>query len=489
MISPDFLRDCIEITVRRSVGSPIYPTTPLPDPPLGAHTHPGAHSDFYGIPSNPISIYHTGDLCPKLIDPDAWRVSKETWPICKHPIASVWRELGRQVYEYFDSVAVKWTSIDPVRFAEVGRNAQAGPLFLWVGVMPGTLSHDDAEVAAVGCKDILAQSQITDVEIAFRESVFTRSAGPQLLDYISHIDPNVDVRGPFTPALGLQIAGKATPHIEGTGGLYICEGGESDRVFVLTTRHVVFPPSAYRNDLYSGKKKGQPHPGVILLGSRAYQGALKSIMGNIGHQAILIECYNDELEGLGEAVDIRKTHILLFLLFWCFSYFFTKKHEKAQKSIKSQVLVTWLFVLLWYFFYFFTKIYKKAEKSRKSKIWVFLMEGEDATQGKKREKVKVKMKEAEKSIEILDEFHGMNTKLWSAESQRVVGHVAYAPPISVGTGDKCYTEDWALIELHREKINDWKGFKGNVFRLGTYRSILPKSSNLNILSRNQNFAR
>ena len=420
MISPDFLRDCIEIAVRRSVGSPIYPTTPLPDPPLGAHTHSGAHSDFYGLPSNPISIYHTGDLCPKLIDPDAWRVSKETWPICNHwhPIAPVWRELGRQVYEYFDSVAVKWTSIDPVRFAEVGRNAQAGPLFLWVGVMPGTLSRDDAEVAAVGCKDILAQSQITDVEIAFRESVFTRSAGPQLLDYISHIDPNVDVRGPFTPALGLQIAAKATPHIEGTGGLYICEGGERDRVFVLTTRHVVFPPSAYRNDLYSGKKKGQPHPGVILLGSRAYQGALKSIMGNIGSQAILIECHNDELEGLGEAV-----------------------------------------------------------------------EGEDATRGKKREKVKVKIKEAEKSIEILDEFHGMNTKFWSAESQRVVGHVAYAPPISVGTGDKCYTEDWALIELHREKINDWKGFKGNVLRLGTYRSILLKPCNLTILSRNQNFAR
>ena len=46
---------------------------------------------------------------------------KEVRPISKHPIGPVWRELGRLVYEYFDSIAVKWTSIDPVRFAEVGK--------------------------------------------------------------------------------------------------------------------------------------------------------------------------------------------------------------------------------------------------------------------------------------------------------------------------------------------------------------------------------
>ena len=393
MISPDFLSDCIAIAARRSIGSPISPITTLPHSPLGFNAHSGAHTDFYGLPSNPVSIYHTGDLWPRPIDPEARRVPKEARPICEHPIAPVWRELGRQVYEYLDSVAVKWTSIDPVRFAQVGK--KAGPLFLWVGVMPGTLSRDDAEVAAVGCKDILAQSQITNVEIAFRESVFTRSAGPQLLDYVPFVYPDADVRGPFTPALGLQIAAKATPHFEGTAGLYICEGGKSNRVFVLTTRHVVLPPSAYCNDLYSQKKKALPHREVILLGSKAYQGVLESIMGNIGRQATLVDYYKDELEGLGVAV-----------------------------------------------------------------------EGEGATQAKKREKFKVLLKDAEKSIESLDKFHGMNTKFWGAESQRILGHVAYAPPISVGTGDKRYTEDWALIELHREKI-DWKGFKGNVLRLGT----------------------
>ena len=132
---------------------------------------PDLDSDcYYGLPSNPISIYHTGKPWPKPTGPESQRVPKEARPISIHPIAHVWRVLGRQIYEYFDSIDIKWTSIDPVRFAEVG-NKDAGPLFIWVGVMPKTLSRKDAENAAVRCKQILARFQITSVEIAFRESI------------------------------------------------------------------------------------------------------------------------------------------------------------------------------------------------------------------------------------------------------------------------------------------------------------------------------
>lgn len=208
----EFLSECIVIATRDSAGSPLSPTAVgdldiLPPSPLGSDSYPEAHSDYYGIPSNPVSIYHTGDPWPKPTGAEAQRVPKEARPICIHPIAPVWRKLGQEIYEYFDSVGLKWTSIDPVRFAEVGK--EAGPLFLWVGVMPRTLSRKDAEDAAVRCKQILAESRIAGVEIAFRESVFTRSAGPQLLNHVPSVDPTADVRGSFTPALGLSIAPKA----------------------------------------------------------------------------------------------------------------------------------------------------------------------------------------------------------------------------------------------------------------------------------------
>jgi hypothetical protein len=64
---------------------------------------------------------------------------------------------------------------------------------------------DGPEAAAIGYKRILANAQFPDVEIAFRESVFTRSTGPQLLDHVFSIDP-ANICSPFTPALGVQIA-------------------------------------------------------------------------------------------------------------------------------------------------------------------------------------------------------------------------------------------------------------------------------------------
>ena len=37
-------------------------------------------------------------------------------------------------------------------------------------------------------------------------------------------------------------------------------------------------------------------------------------------------------------------------------------------------------------------------------------------------------------------------------NQRKLGYVLYAPPISVSTGEKMYTEDWALVDVHLERL-------------------------------------
>jgi hypothetical protein len=103
----------------------------------------------------------------------------------------------------------------------------------------------------------------------------------------------------------LQIAARATPHFEGTGGIYICEGGESKRVFFLTAWHVVsvIPPNAGRNELYALTKVSQPCHDILLLGTKAFQDVLEFIMAKIGRQAILVDHYKEELKGLGEAGD------------------------------------------------------------------------------------------------------------------------------------------------------------------------------------------
>jgi hypothetical protein len=322
----------------------------------------------------------------------------------------VWFTLGKQIYEFLDSKEVKWSTIDPVRFAEVGK--EAGPLHLWVGVVPKFLSFEDAKAAADGCKNILADANFPDVEIAFRESTFTRSAGlPQLLNYVPFQKPTADIISPFTPSLGIQIAPRKTPHFEGTGGLYLRESSQSDRVLLLTARHVVLPPSAHRNKPYTRKSPKGRAEDVLILGSGAYTAALEEMMAEIGCETIRVQTYEGEMGEMGEA----------------------DKNEDIEVTTA-------------------------------------------------RRKWQDKLENAEKNIADIYALHGKITKYWTAPTQRVLGYVYHAPPISSGTGPNQFIEDWALIDLYRDKI-DWNTFKGNVLYLGTFFSILPRLFILTIVSR------
>ena len=125
--------------------------------------------------------------------------------------------MGPKVCDILDSVGTLWTSIDVVRFAKVREKEPVDPVVLWIGVAPETLFGEDAHTAAHGCLGLLKEFGITDVEVEYRESMYTQLAGPDLLKPACMLHPTVDVRGPHTPALGLFIAAQTTPHIECTG--------------------------------------------------------------------------------------------------------------------------------------------------------------------------------------------------------------------------------------------------------------------------------
>ena len=402
-----FIDSCVSVAAQPEEESPVFVTSVVSSSDVDSY--PGAFSDFYGLPSNPVSVYKTGDTWPVRKGPEAQRVPREARPVCSHPIQDVWPKLGEQVYTFLDSLDVKWSTIDPVRFAEEG--GKAGPLYLWVGVVPRSLSFEGAKAAADGCKKILTDAHFPDIEIAFRESVFTRSTGPRLLNYVPSVDPTADIRIPFTPALGVQIAPKDTPYFEGTGALYLCESTQTNRIFLLTARHVALPPALHGNNLYERKNPSRRRQAVLILGSKAYTDALEAMMTKIGRGVIFADAYKREIKALGEAA-----------------------------------------------------------------------EGEDAGVADARQELQGKLVKAEKTIKDVYKFHADITSHWSTPGQRLLGHVVYAPAISVSTGPKQFTEDWALIDLNRDKI-DWNVFKGNVVSLGTFRSILQRLSSLTIISR------
>lgn len=162
----EFFTSCISVATRQEgarSGSPVPPTITLVSPTTTAfddldpakdvskgilsRSYPGAVSDFYGLPTNPICIYRTGDEWPVPQGPEAQRVPREARPVFNHPLRVVWPELHIEVYEFLDSIGVTWSTIDPVRFGEEGKK-EASPVYLWIGVVPGSLSLEDAQAAS-----------------------------------------------------------------------------------------------------------------------------------------------------------------------------------------------------------------------------------------------------------------------------------------------------------------------------------------------------
>jgi hypothetical protein len=224
-------------------------------------------------------------------------VLKELRPVFGHKLNTVWKDLGPKICEHLDSVGVLWTTIDVVRFIWLKEGETIGPVVLWVGVAPETLIGKDAHTAAHGCLDLLRDVEITDVEVEFRESIYTRLAGPNLLEHAEFRDfgPTIDFLGPLTPALGLSIAAQATPRTEGTGGLYLAEGGDSKNVLPVTARHVLLPTNAGPNVDYAYKNT-KARRNVQLLGVKTYDNLVKSVKLKIEGHSTSAERYNERIE-------------------------------------------------------------------------------------------------------------------------------------------------------------------------------------------------
>jgi hypothetical protein len=105
----DFFTSCVSVvTQQEGNGSPVSPTVTFvtttafgdqasisKDIPKGilSQPYPGAVSDLYGFPTNPICIYRTGDEWPAPQGPESQRVPSEARPVFNHHLRDVWPTL------------------------------------------------------------------------------------------------------------------------------------------------------------------------------------------------------------------------------------------------------------------------------------------------------------------------------------------------------------------------------------------------------------
>ncbi|KAK0207441.1 hypothetical protein IW262DRAFT_1450873 [Armillaria fumosa] len=263
MVSAEFVEDCIRFAksyeeAQSSVeeDSIISPTTTAATsytPDAHAVSKVEARSYYAGLHSEPTLLYRTGKPWSPPRGPEAQRRLKELREVFNHPITKVWNhDLGWRVVKVMDAHTVRFTTIDVVRFKMVeidedtdeemveAKKSVVGPVTIWIGVFPESTSATAAHNAAQAVLALLKHYQITDVDVDFRESFYTREAGPQLLGPVGDLDPLVDVVSPLTPTLGLRISTKARPDTQGTMALYLAEGSKEANVDYV--RHPSAPP-------------------------------------------------------------------------------------------------------------------------------------------------------------------------------------------------------------------------------------------------------
>ncbi|KAI0345010.1 hypothetical protein BDW22DRAFT_1405842 [Trametopsis cervina] len=275
--------------------------------------YPNTFTDFrgHGTPC----IYKSGPEWP--YRDNAWGLFREVRPVHHHPIQPTWISIGTQICNSLESQRIAWTSVNPLSYADAGEPEPHCPLVICVGLKPGSLLYEAAVAAATIVESILTSAGFPEVEVAFIESVVTRSSGPKLLSFDEPLFPTLsdtvpNLRKPFTPTLGLAIAPRTSPHYEGTAGLYFRLSKDDDRVAVLTCAHVARPPPVNRDTGMTHEsviQRRQRREEIVVLGNWGFDRAVGAMMATIGGHLLSIDHWIGALSRLGDPVEGEKMQV------------------------------------------------------------------------------------------------------------------------------------------------------------------------------------
>ncbi|KAN0067490.1 hypothetical protein V8E54_014359 [Elaphomyces granulatus] len=175
------------------------------------------------------------------------------------------------------------------------------PVILWIGVKPASLDGGNGAVIALKCRQILIKFDIIDVNVEIRESIVTRLIGLKLLKPIYSTNPTVDFRERLTSTLGLPICARSTPWVEGTGGFFITEGGNTNRLLLITARHVVLVPNKHENKHFEREHTSQRRHNITLFGdtSKGFEKYLESIKHEIQAKTYAIQHQEKRIRTIG----------------------------------------------------------------------------------------------------------------------------------------------------------------------------------------------
>ncbi|EIW74087.1 hypothetical protein CONPUDRAFT_160466 [Coniophora puteana RWD-64-598 SS2] len=300
-----------------------------------------------------------------------------TWLVKKDGVIEVDEGEGE---DNSDEEDFDYDSISPIKPVEDGVRHYSNPT-IWVGVTPNTT----AATAFDATKDIrafLAELDVTNIDIAFRETVPKSSTGPALFAPVGIVSHRRDFIDPVSVALSLPIAGLKTT-MQGTMGPYF---HVDNTLYAITVRHNLFLADEGNDEFNFDSSEAKIQ--VVLMGNPAFT----------------------------DYVDSIQAHI---------------------KTLQDSINI----------------IEKKIPTLRPN-----LPQSQTELDAYEAERVRLRAR-----IDELRAFYVDIRKRWGKTTQRVIGHVVWAPPIGVGVAPHQYTRDLCVVQLHKERFMH---LLGNVLSLG-----------------------
>ncbi|KAF5989514.1 hypothetical protein FBULB1_800 [Fusarium bulbicola] len=217
---------------------------------------------YHGLPSGPKLIARSSTT--PWNQPREWPDRKRLYVATGHAIQQPWNDpngsLQRLIIATLDGI--DWTAIDILRigYESIGddyRRVPERPVTMLISVSTNSTTFQEAEAAIVACKRILAQFNLDDVEVEIKESIVTTAASSPSSapsDPTADRDPRRLHPGPFDNDIKYRYLRDISEYIgtpmgtpfplrhykEGSKGIYLHDSNGT--AYVLTCRHVLFPP-------------------------------------------------------------------------------------------------------------------------------------------------------------------------------------------------------------------------------------------------------
>jgi hypothetical protein len=220
---------------------------------------------------------------------------------------------------------IQFSSVDLARFSwnEATEDGRGKVVFsrvtIWIGVVPDSTNADAAYASCQPILKLLAIYGIDDIDVAYRESEARLLTGPPLYAPVSNLNNLKNVIDWATTALSVPIAGVKTLNMQGTLGFYFKVG---NTLYGVTARHVLFPGSQgnlvynYPGTFISPARDerdseysytASPRRDVAVMGNKAFDDFLATIMANIGTMRGTLKVLNKRVATLEKQVQKGKS--------------------------------------------------------------------------------------------------------------------------------------------------------------------------------------